>query len=68
MNMFISKGGRLLAALGITGAAVVLWGVLLYQLFRTADAEYFFFFTCQLVALVAYAGSQALLPEVATDE
>jgi hypothetical protein len=68
MNMFISKGERLLAALVLTGAAVAAWGGLLFLLLGSANAAYVFIFSCQLVALAAYAGSLALLPEVAGHE
>jgi len=68
MNMFISKGKRILAALALTGAAVAAWGGLLFLLLHPSDAAYFFMFSCQLVALAAYAGSLALLPEVAGHE
>jgi hypothetical protein len=68
MNMFISKGKRILAALAITGTSVAVWGGSLFLSFGAANASYYFLFSCKLVALMAYAGSLALLPEVAGDE
>lgn len=68
MNMFISKGERVLGALVLTGAVVAAWGGLLYVLLGASSASSLFLFTCQLIALAAYAGSLALLPEVARDE
>lgn len=68
MNMFISKGERLLAALGLTGAAVALYGGILYCVFGASEATACFLFTCQLAALIAFAAAQALLPDVVRDE
>ena len=68
MNMFISTGDRVFTGFAVTGLAVLAWGALLFVALGAEGAGFWFFFTCQLVGLAAYAGSMALLPEARADE
>lgn len=68
MNMFISNGERVLAALATTGAALVAWGGLLVWGVGADRASLWFMVTCHGVGLIAYTASISFLPKAAADE
>lgn len=70
MNMFRNLGSveRIFVAGAITGAVELAWAALLWRWLGASDAALWWFLTGQLVGLVAYAGTIALLPDPIPEE